>query len=269
MKKRNGISLTIWLVILIGTLSISFSGCNNFLGSSDTMEPIDWQNGEIIVAADESGYSEEDIAAFTEGAEKQAIRYVEIEDSVQTEIPDKLVDLLYNGMIHIANSDHSKAKEVIHEYEIRVRKPSASREIEVDVDGSASWVEAWEEENTETGTEAVDSLLTKYDMSLADFREQESGDFLATLQTGQAFNVYAIGREFEGVEDINSAGPAETTAGNEVGFMLFEDHVRYVFQYGFGGCEEECADNHLWHFNVYLDGTVEYLGEEGDPLPKD
>lgn len=255
------------LLLIIFGLALA-TACGDILGSNDSPDPIDWENGDTIETGDEGVLSEEEREMFRDDAEKLAVRYLMAEDSTETVLPEKLIELLYNGFIHIANVDHEKVDEVLNEYEIHARTPASAREVLVYADSAASWVDAWREGETLTSNADVDALIEEFDMTLVDFSDDSSETARGTLRSGYGINVYAVGRQFEEIEEIESAGPDEVTDGNEVGFALFDDHVRYVFEYGFGDCPSGCTNRHAWHFNVYEDGTVQYVGEEGDTLPE-
>jgi hypothetical protein len=50
---------------------------------------------------------------------------------------------------------------------------------------------------------------------------------------------------------------AEPTAG---GFAV-------TIRIGWGDCQAGCIDEHVWHYSVATDGTLELIAEEGDELP--
>lgn len=262
---RNN-TITTLLLIAIGMSTIS--ACNGLLDSSNSQpNPISWQEGTEIIKGSEENLSEKEQQAYRADAEKLAIRYINNADSTQTTIPDKLIGNLYNGLIHIATSPNSKAKEVSEEYEIHARIPSHSRQVIVYVDTTTAWVDAWQEGNTETGNENVDELTNTYNLELVEYTALESTpNAIVKLQADRAFNVFAVGRKFRQLEDIENAGSEGITDGNEINVLFFGSHLRYYFELGFGDCPAGCINRHTWIFDVYRDGKVEYMGEKGDAL---
>lgn len=254
------------LPTLLLTSILLITGCGDFLNSNDGLEPIDWKNGDGITAPDESSLSEEEKESYTEGAEKLAIRYIEVEDSTQIEIPESLIEVLYNGLAHIALSEDPKAEEVTQDYEISVRKPADPRGLEINVENSASWFESWENGSDETGNEAVDTLMTNYNLSVAEITEHAENRSTVSIQADKALNVYELGRLFEAVDGVVEANTEISGDGNEIRFMLFRDHIQFLFRYGYGDCPAGCINEHTWYFNVFKDGTVQFAGEDGDPL---
>ncbi len=255
-----------YLVLLLMFL---ISGSCNVVGNSENSGFLDWQNGENIVPADDELLSSEEQAQYLKDAEKLAVRHINKQDSTQTEIPQGLVDLLYNGLVHIALSDQPEAVLVTKEYNVHARMPVNPREIIVYADTTAPWIDAWRNESTETGNTQVDALISEFDFTLVEYRELANvlPTAMATLRSDRAINVYAVGQLFEQLEDIESAGPDGVTDGSDISVLFFDDHLRYTFEYGYGDCPSGCISSHRWHFEVHKDGSVKFTGDEGDPLP--
>jgi len=253
-------------VLLI--LLIIASSCT-VVGDSGTADRFDWQNGESIVPANDELLSSEQRQLYRKDAEKLAVRHINELDSTQTEIPQKLVDLLYKGLVHIALSNDPKAKDVTETYNVHARMPVSPREIIVEADTTAEWISAWRNEITKTGNKELDTLIEQFNFTLVEYRELKHvlPTAMATLRSDQVINGYAVGRLFERLEDIESAGYDYVTDGSDIRVIFFENHLQYIYEYGFGDCPSGCIGNHRWKFNVYKDGDVVFAGEEGDPLP--
>ena len=267
MKRYDGYLLPVmWIFLLL----IAASSCS-VVGDSGTQDPIDWENGESIVPANDELLSDEQRASYLEDAEKLAVRHINERDSTQAEIPQELVDLFYNGLVHIALSDHAKAEEATETHQVHARMPANPREIIVQADTTAEWIDAWRNGVTETGNADLDDLIEQFNFTLVEYRELEHvlPAAIATLRSDRAINGHAVGRLFAKHEDIESAGYDLVTDGSDIRVTLFSDHLQYTFEYGFGDCPAGCIGNHRWHFEVYKDGDVVFAGEEGDPLPEE
>lgn len=269
-SKKTLISMKLYRfsLLLIAAILIT-SSCSNLVGNSERSSAIEWQKGEDIVQANDDHLSEEQQELYLEDAEKLSVRYINEKDPTQTEIPQQLIDLLYNGLIHIENSDNPEAEEVT-EVEVHARLPYHPRQIEVKVNTSAPWIDAWQNGTTNTEYDRVDELIDQFDFTLVDFLELKSSPNIsfATLRSDRALNVYAVGRLFEDLDYIERAGPSEISGdGSDIGVLFFEDFLRFTFEYRFGDCPAGCIGSHTWHFRVYRDGTVDFESESGDPLP--
>lgn len=259
------IKINICLGLLISIFLLST--CDNITGESGFA---DFEDGPEIVPAEDQHLSEELRTQYREDAEKLAIRYVNKRDSTQTEIPEDLIDYLYNGLIHIVNSDHPKAQEATEEYSVHARAPASPRKIAVYADTTAPWMDSWRNDQTETGDPQVDEIINKYSLTLVEYNELKNlPSAHATLQSDRAINMYAVGKLFETIDKVNGSGPEGIIGGgNDIKFLLFNSHLRFTFEYGYGDCPAGCINHHLWHFNIHEDGSVEFIDEEG-PLPKD
>lgn len=258
------------LLPVLWILLLAASSCT-VVGDSGNLDPIDWQNGENIIPADDELLSSEQRNLYQKDAEKLAVRHINRLDSTEADIPQELVDLLYNGLVHIALSGHPKAEEVTETYEVHARMPVNPREIIVQADTTAEWIDAWRSGKTETGNEELDALIDRFNFTLAEYREFKHvlPTAMATLRSGEIINGYAVGRLFAGLHDIESAGYDGVTDGSDIRVNFFNDHLLYTFDYGFGDCPAGCIGNHRWQFEVHKNGDVVFAGEEGDPLPRE
>lgn len=260
-------SISGYIILLI--IFLISSSCD-VLNSSDPFDNIDWDEFGELTPADDSKLNDEQREAYREDAEKLSVRYINEKDSTQTEIPEELIKLYYHGLVHIALSDNEKAVQATEEFEVHAREPVQPREIIVQVDTTAQWIDTWRSGTTETGNDEIDAFLEEYNFTLVDYHElaNSSPNAIATLRSDRAINGYAVGREFEDYNHIESAGPDGVTDGSDITASFLEDRLRYTFDYGFGDCPAGCINRHSWQFDVGRDGSVSFVGEQGDPLPE-
>lgn len=263
MKYRYTFSILILGALLVGA-------CDGITGGSESARSLaDEANSFSVASAGDDELSEEQQLLYRQDAERLAIRFINGRDSTQTDIPETLIQNLYNGLVQIVISDHEKANEVTETYEIHARAPGPPREVLVEADSAAPWVDAWRNGDTETGNAEVDELIDRFDFSLAEFREltHTLPAVMAILRSDRAINIFAAARLLAELPDVNDAYPNSVTDGNEISVLFFDDHLRYTFEYGFGDCPSGCLNQHTWKFKVFTDGTVEFIEESGDPLP--
>jgi hypothetical protein len=249
-------------VLLIGA-------CDEIAGSSESANALSDEAGSFSIAsAGDEGLSEEQQLLYREDAERLAIRFINGRDSTQTNIPERLIQNLYNGLVHIVNSDLQKTAEVTETYQIHAREPGSPREVLVSADSAAPWVDAWRNGMTKTENPKIDELIDQFDFSLAEYNElQNLPQILTVLRSKRAVNVLTVSRLFAEHPDVEDAFPNTVSDGSEITALLFDDHLRYTFEYGFGDCPSGCINRHSWKFKVFTDGTVEFIEENGDPLP--
>ncbi|MFH5830875.1 hypothetical protein [Halalkalibaculum sp. DA384] len=254
-------------IISILTICV-LSTCDGLLDSTNSrLDTIDWREGAEIVPAPEDSLSAELQQAYRQDAEKLAIRYVNNSDSTETAIPSPLIDRIYNGLVHVAASGHPKANEVTEDYQIHAQMPSHPRQVVVHVDTTAPWIGAWKNGAPDTGNEQIDMLMEEFNLEPVSYQAVESTpNAEVKLQSDKAINVFAVGRQFRTLDYIVNAGSEGITDGNEIDVLFFSNHLRYYYTLGFGDCPSGCINSHVWVFDVYSDGTVQFVGEEGDPL---
>jgi hypothetical protein len=243
-----------------------FISCGNISSDPGLTTIFHWKEDPEITEANDQKLTEEQQNQYRRDAEILAVRYINTKDSTQTEIPNGLINLLYNGLVHIATSDLSEAYEVTKSYPIHARMPKP-RDIIIYPDSSASWITAWRNGKTITGNKEIDALISQFNFTLNDYRELEAlPECRATLESDHAINSYAVARLFENLDTIKKAGSDSFTDENDISVLFFDDHLQYRFVYGYGDCPAGCIYQHVWKFHVYRDGSVKFNGEEG-PLP--
>lgn len=259
-------------IITAGLLLILAISCDNLLDTGDQIEPpLDWENGQGIVEAEDGHLSEEVTDKWMKSAQELAIRAVRADDSTRTDVPDELVEMFYNGLIHVVNSGTEKAREVTEEYAIGARPEFMHGEILVypDTVAADSWLDAWRAGETETGQSSVDELTAQYNFSLSSFSEKGGQPYAsAKLTTADLLNIPAVAVKFNNIEEISMAGANYLVGdGNDILADIRDTHVGFRYELRWGDCPAECINSHYWEFNVTSEGSVQFIDEGGDELP--
>lgn len=258
----------IYFLLSIVLLFSACSGTDRGTNATGDSAFISWE-GLSMAQANDQDLSNERKTEYRLDAERLAVRFTNNRDSTQTKIPSALGNLFYNGIIHIVNASHPEAEEATNpDYDVHALTPPDPRGFEVSVDTAAAWIDAWREGTTQTGNDEVDNLLAQFDLSLFEYHELENSSIArAYLRSDYAINVYAVARLFEEIEDIEGSGTEIAGDGSDMTVLFFDDHLRYTLEYGYGDCPSGCTNRHKWNFRVFEDGSVEFIGEQGDPLP--
>ncbi|HKK45355.1 MAG TPA: hypothetical protein VJ964_07530 [Balneolaceae bacterium] len=264
MKLTTATGIRALIVISAATIIVS---CGNMSVTPNYYSVSSWKEGPDIAKANDQLLTQQQRDSYTNDAEILAVRYINKRDSTQTEIPNNLISLFYNGLVHIATSDLPEAREATNLYNVHALAPDP-REIIVSVKTNTPWANMWENGNTLTGNNTVDELTNRFDFILSDYRKLNTS-ILVTLRSNRAINGSAVGRLFEQVDEIQYAGPDGIIGdGSDITVLFFNNYLQYNFSFGFGDCPSGCTSNHTWKFNVYNTGKVKFIGEEG-PLPVD
>ena len=258
--------------IIIGVIIIPFTllSCYDLVSPADGDRSLDWERGDAIEDADDNHFSESELERFQSNAEILALEYILDAHPDQPEIPNELVDLYYNGLIHVANSEHPEAEKVLNKKSIEARGTHVIREIIVNADTTEAveLLENWREKEAMTGNSDVDDIIAEYNISVKGYSELKSMPYaMVTMQTEELLNVLPIAKKFEQVDGITSAGPNGIAGdGSTILAEMMDDHLRLQFVYGWGDCPAGCINKRYWDFNVYQDGTVEFHGVSGSSL---
>ncbi|MEX0661342.1 MAG: hypothetical protein WEA58_07425 [Balneolaceae bacterium] len=255
---RYIISSSIGILILL----LTFTSCSDVTSFDEGYIPFSWENGETIIEADDSDLSASVRDRLQKSAEVLAVNHVISEDSTQIDIPDKLVELFYNGLVHLANSNFSEAKEVIHEKEINAKSSFRMKEILVfpDTTEAAELIEHWQNKEAMTGNSEVDSLINEYGISVISFSELKSMPFaMVNMKTDKLINVLPVAAKFRQIEGVTNAegnGQFSIMGG---GSTIYADIMEYFLRFQFGSRWGDCLENCIGEFNIYKDGTVEVV----------
>ncbi len=233
-------------------LAISICACSDVTNFSG-QEVIDWINDDTIAPAGDDHLSEEERSWYLTDAEKLSLRYIDEIDTDKIEIPQELVDLFYNGLIHIVNSDHEKAIKVTREQPIHATQPASPYTIMIMVDtvAASSWLNAWRNGETGTGNLNIDKIIDKYGYVLDNYSELTSmSNSMAIFLTDRLVNGYATGNLLKKVPSIESAGPIPvfyTGFIKDIEVQVFDEYLLYTFVGGNAA------------FRVFKNGTVEFV----------
>ncbi len=190
---------------------------------------------------------------------------VKTPDTAFVEIPQQWIDTIAEGMAAIFNATSFPERDsVFNLYCVHdafsLTPLQIYQRLIITVDLSYAWTQAWQDLNSLTGYDYIDSLMVKYDLSVEDFHGWPYGNH-AILQTDSLWNVYALTNLFKEAEGVIHADPDYLIGG--AGAILYEKegHNRYYeFYFEFYDCFDGCDNYRMWKFQVTDDCSVNYLG---------
>ena len=207
---------------------------------------------------------------YIEDASRLALREifsVGSNDTSKVEIPQDLVNTIYNGFLHLYNSESAARDSVFKLYLIHTFRAPAMHSLIVSVDSAKEWVKSWREGNRLTGNKKIDDIMNEYDLELDNYYEWP-WSHAAVLFSEKPVNLLALAALFEPVDGVGYSEPNGYAGdGNNITALDEESHWEYTFSVGWGDCPAGCISRHYWNFNVHPDGTVEFTGSAGSPLP--
>lgn len=252
--------------MLLGILFVVASACEDQLLDGSASLPLMNFN---MTQADTSSIDRETLEKYRTDAGTLAVQYVKKRDSTVIRIPDKIVNTFYSGLLHIHNSPSEDARLVTRTYSIRPRSFGAAYDLSFSFDSSASWGKAWAEGKRLSGNEAIDELITAYNLQLEKvFKYESLGKSVARFSSHKPLNMEALARLFEKQTEIQDADASSFLVGGSPDLQADVNprSLEFTFSLGWGDCPAGCIYHHFWRFHVFRDGRVLLADEYGDPL---
>lgn len=267
MNKQLTYVLAALTVISIFVIGIS---CDNITSPASGLPSQGWQDIPEVRDADGGSLTDSVKAEYMRSAEELAIQLIIESDPKQIEIPESLIQILYNGLIHIVNSGLEEAQDVTTEHRIQARPQFARGEIIVNVDTTdADWLDNWRNGIVETSVEKIDQLINTYEIDLKSYNELHSMPWaMAVLKTNQQINPLPVAEKFAEIPSLSGAELNYIAGdGNTIKVKVEPGAILYRFEYAWGDCPAGCINRHFWEFAVDENGDVQFIDEGGNALP--
>ena len=249
-------------------ICLLFYACQDSMSNNDE---INWTLGKQMLPAETNYCPDSILSLIFEDAACLALRDVhkiESEKNTLIEIPIDLIQIYYNGLIHVHNTISIPARDsVVSMYSIHVFPHPETHCLIVNVDSTENWVQNWKNGNRLTGNAEVDQLIEKYDLQLDKYYFWPWAHAII-LSTPYPQNIFALARSFSNIIGVSLAEPdGHMGDGNDISGSLSINYIKLIYSIGFGDCPSGCIGRHFWTFKVSYDGEVTYLNSYGDPLP--
>jgi Secretion system C-terminal sorting domain len=130
----------------------------------------------------------------------------------------------------------------------------------VQVDTTNAWTTAWQNLTTTTGNPLMDSITSRYHLTISNFYNWGIGNY-AELATDSSYNTQALIDSLLLVNGVLTAELNGIIGG--AGFIEYniQNNARYYyFYFEFADCFDGCDNYRKWKFRVNSDCSVDYLG---------
>lgn len=184
-------------------------------------------------------------------------------DTALVRIPQVHIDTISEGLAAIFNATTIPERDsVFNLYCVHNSNgwPGDYAGFLVQVDTSYPWTNAWQNVITITGDPLMDTILTRYNLTITNFYNWTIGTY-AVLSTDSTWNSFALIDSFLMVTGVLAAernafiGAAGKIEYNKIGNVRY-----YDFTFEFNDCFDGCDNTHTWMFSVHDDCSVDYLG---------
>ncbi|MBC8346965.1 MAG: hypothetical protein ISR89_08700 [Candidatus Marinimicrobia bacterium] len=254
------------ITLCLGILFLLQFGCEE-----NNPGPHDWTKGLEMQIATDTYIPDTLKMIYREDATHLALRDVHEDPGSKyslVEIPPELIELYYNGLLHLYNTNSMSARDsVIEMYQIHNWSSRFNHEIMIGIGNRGPLWDAWSNGKTLTGYSRADEIINKYNLKLIDFISFTSGG-AALLYSDIALNVIALGSKFKLVQGVTYAEPnGGIGESNGISGQIHTKYIEYKFKLGWGDCPSGCINHHLWTFQVNEKGETKFMGSSGDPIP--
>jgi hypothetical protein len=208
-------------------------------------------------------------AAYREDATRLALRDLIKGGFTEITIPNEPVQPYYDALVLVYNATILPARDtVVDVYGIHTFPSPTTRSLLLELFATESWVQRLARREVPTGEPTVDSLLARYSLSVGTVYTMSTGNVLVTLASPEPLNIGALAPRFAGIAGVRFSEPNGSVGdGNNIAGSVGESRVLLEYSFGFGDCPAGCISRRFSHFAANADGTVEYLGASGSPLP--
>ena len=256
--------LSIYSIVFL----LIFHSCS-LIFESGGEEP-DGSVGQIMFPASTIDVPDSVKQTYKMDAERLALRDIQTDvtkKSTLIKIPTGLVDLYFNGLLHIYHAENVAEQEnVVKVYNIHTLHRPEIKHLLVAVDTTVQWVKMWQEGYRFTGNVQIDKLLSEYKLDLNKYHRWENRH-LVELEAENALNILALSQKFIGIDGVIYAEPNNVVGdGNDISAFRKSDYVVYEYSLGYGDCLAGCIHKHYWTFRVSYNGNVEFVNSYGSPL---
>lgn len=257
---------THFLLPLVGVLFLLF-----FISCEQSSEPAPPQTEPTeMVAAQLTQLSTATRKSIDNNALYLALREMH-EDSLTRvstiDIPVPLLEYYTHALAHVALATSIAASDSVRDIPVLPRPEAHS--LILYVEDAAPWMPAWKQGILSTGDAPIDSLITRYGLTLDRVRQTSWGYASVELLATQGKNITALAPRFKGLVHIRDAWPngiggdgADITATRDAEGVTLRYHI------GWGDCPSGCIYEHAWIFRVTNSGKVTLLEITGPNLPQ-
>lgn len=210
---------------------------------------------------------------YKRDAARMSIRLLtnELRISKQTvEIPEELVQAIYNAMVAVRTSDYSSVDSLARKYYVRTFPVPNVEKIVLITEFDAPWIEPLKQRQDTTGSIYVNNIIQNHDLFISKLVYMGSTrDHVGlVLQSRKPINIPALMMRFfqqGGIGSMEEVLPYGD--GNDITIQRTKKGWDLDYSVKFSNCHIQCQKYHNWSYTVKEDGEVLYNGSSGHTIP--
>lgn len=185
------------------------------------------------------------------------------------QIPEELVQAIYNAMVAVRTSDYQSVDTVANQYYVRTFPVPNVEKIILVAEHDAPWIEPLKQRQDTTGNTYINNVIRAHDLFISKMVYMGDGERVGVvLQSRGPINVPALMMRFfmnGGVGSIEESLPYGD--GNDIDVYRTKEGWNLEYSVKFGDCSFQCQKYHTWSYTVKEDGSVVYNGSSGHVIP--
>ena len=189
--------------------------------------------------------------------------------AIAPQLPEDMVESIYNALVAVHLSDLAKAKEVTKAHKLHTFPVPNVDRFFVMYRRDAPWATPLRLGDNETDNEQINSLCQQFGLVIENNVEWDEDHNSFHIRAKQSLNIAPIAQEFltiQGIAKVDLLTP--NGDGNDIEIKKIADGWELNYQVKFDGCISGCQKKHNWSFAINAAGEVKFIGESGDELPE-
>ena len=192
----------------------------------------------------------------------------ELRVSKQTiQIPEELVQAIYNAMVAVRTSDYSSIDTITNQYYVRTFPVPNVEKIVLVAEHDASWLKPLKQRQDTTGDLQINNIIRENNLIISKLVHLDEERVALILQSRQPINIPALMMRFftaQGIGSIEEVLPYGD--GNDISIQRTQTGWDLVYSLKFGNCSLQCPKYRNWSYSIEEDGSVSYNGSSGHTI---
>ncbi len=189
--------------------------------------------------------------------------------SIEVEVPYELVNSIYDALLAIDNSDLKESRLVTDLHKLHTFPVPSVDNFLVIYERNSDWATPLRLGDCSTTNPEINKLCAMYSLEINNNIEWDDEHNSFNVRAARGLNLMPIASSFTQIEGISKVDMLTPNGdGNDIEVKKDGDDwiVSYIIK--FDSCFKQCQKQHIWKFKVKKSGSVEFIEEFGDELPK-
>ena len=189
-------------------------------------------------------------------------------DQMDAEVPNKLVESIYNSLVAVHQSGLPEADVVTKVHKLHTFPVPTVDRMVVIYKRNAPWATPLRLGDDVTDSEEINELSEKFNLKINRHVEWDEEHNSFNMRAEESLNMAPVAKDLSAIDNIALVDMMEPNGdGNDIEIKKLSNgwEINYIIK--FDGCITGCKKKHSWTFEVTDDSNVKFKKEHGDELP--